>query len=85
MPTLTIEYSTDAERIQIERAVAFVREMRHLGTTAPHGTVLDACERFALDAGRRLLVGTLEAAIRTRAEGEKKVPAARRRGRRAGP
>lgn len=85
MPTLTIEYATDAERLQIERAIAFARELQHLGVTAPHGTVLDTCERFALTAGRQLLVDTLEAAIRTRAEGEKKVPAARRRGRKPGP
>jgi hypothetical protein len=85
MPTLTIEYATEAERLQIERAIAFVREMQHLGATAPHGTVLDACERFALDAGRKLLVEQLEATIRTRAEGEKKVPAARRKGRSDGP
>jgi hypothetical protein len=85
MPTLTIDYTTDAERIQLERAIAFVREMQHLGATAPHGTVLDACERFALDAGRKLLVEQLEAAVRTRAEGEKKVPAARPKGRRPAP
>jgi hypothetical protein len=71
MPTLTIEYTTDAERIELERAIAYVQEMRRLGATAVHGTVLDTCETFALDAGRRLLRDNLAAAVQTRAEAEK--------------
>ena len=43
MPTLTIEYTTEAERIELERAVAYVQEMRRSGASAEHGTVLDAC------------------------------------------
>jgi hypothetical protein len=85
MPTLTIEYTTDAERIQLERAIAFVMEFQDLGATAPHGSVLDHCERFALGAGRQLLVDNLEAAIRTRAAVEKKVPVAKRRARKPAP
>jgi hypothetical protein len=73
MPTLTIEYTTDAERIELERAIAYVQEMRRLGATAVHGTVLDTCETFALDAGRRLLRDNLAAAVQTRAEAEKKL------------
>ena len=44
MPSLTIEYTTDAERLELERAVAYVAEMRRLGATAAHGTALAACE-----------------------------------------
>ncbi len=71
MPTLTIEYRTDAERLQYERAIAYVREMMHLGATAPHGTALAACEAFALDRGRALLRDNLAAAAQARADAEK--------------
>lgn len=53
MPTPTIEYSTDAERLQYERLIAYTREMMRLGATAAPGTVLETCERLALDRGRR--------------------------------
>lgn len=85
MPTLTIEYTTDAERLQYERLVAYVQEMNRLGTTAAHGTVLDACERFALDRGRQLLRDQLAATVQTRADAEKKSPGAAPRGRRPAP
>jgi hypothetical protein len=75
MPTLTIEYTTDAERLQYERMIAYIQEMNLLGLNAAHGTVLDACETFALDAGRKLLCDNLAAAIQARADIEKKVPA----------
>ena len=75
MPTLTIEYTTEAERIELERAIAYVQEMRRLGATAAHGTVLDACETFALDTGRQLLRDNLAAAVQARADAEKKSPA----------
>lgn len=85
MPTLTIEYNTDAERLQYERAIADVREMMHLGATAPHGTALDAGETFALDRGRALLRDNLAAAAQARADAETKSPATGRRAARPGP
>ena len=75
MPKLTIEYTTAAERIELERAIAYVQEMRQLGATAAHGTVLDTCEAFALDTGRRLLRDNLAATVQARADAEKKSPA----------
>jgi hypothetical protein len=42
MPTLTVEYDTDAERLQYERAVAYVRELNRVGADAAPGTGLDA-------------------------------------------
>jgi hypothetical protein len=36
MPTLTIEYTTEAERLQYERLVAYVQEMMHWDS--PHLT-----------------------------------------------
>ena len=40
MPTLTIEYETDAERLILEQAAAYVAEIRRVGATAPAGTVI---------------------------------------------
>jgi len=75
MPTISFQFDTDAERLEIERAVAYVTEMRQLGRTAAYGTVLDTLERFALDQGRALLRDNLAATVQARAGGEKKVPA----------
>ncbi len=80
MPTLTIEDTTDAERLQYEHSIAYVQEMNRLGLTAAHGTVIDSCEIFALDRGRKLLRDNLAAAVQARADAEKKGPA---RGRKA--
>src|SRR4051812_10193363 len=55
MPTLTIEYQTEAERLILEQALAFFAQMRQVAATAADGTVLAACERVALDSGRRLV------------------------------
>jgi hypothetical protein len=68
MPTLSFEYRSEAERIAIERAVAFVAEMHALAHTAPDGQVLHACEGHALDAGRDLLRATLRHAVQQRIE-----------------
>jgi hypothetical protein len=67
MPTLTIEYTTDAERLALEQAIAFFTQMRHVAATAPDGTVVAACEQVALSAGRQLLRRTLAAAVQARA------------------
>ena len=80
MPTLTIEYSTEAERLQYERMIAYVQEMSHLGRTAAHGTVMNTCELYALDRGRAVIRDQLAATVQARADAEKKSPA---RGRRA--
>lgn len=72
MPTLTIEYATEAERLQYERVIAYVQELHRLGGTAAHGTVLETCELFALDQGRQVLRETLGAAVQGRIDAEKK-------------
>lgn len=66
MPTVSFDYRTEAERLAIERAVAFVAEMHSLAQTAPDGQVLPACEGHALDAGRDLLRATLRHAVQQR-------------------
>jgi hypothetical protein len=74
MPTLTIEYSTESERLALERAIAFVTEMQHVAGAAAYGTVLDACETHALQAGRALLRDTLESAVQSQIDAQKKKP-----------
>ena len=66
MPTVSFEYRSEAERIAIEQAVAFVAEMHSLAQTAPEGHILHACEAQALDAGRDLLRATLQQAVQHR-------------------
>jgi hypothetical protein len=68
MPTLTIAYSTDAERLAYERAIAFVAEMRQLAQSAPGGGVIGACEDLALSRGRELLRATLATAAQARVD-----------------
>ena len=78
MPTLTIEYQTEAERLILERAIAYASGIRRLAVTAPHGTVLAACEQLALTEGRKLLRDPLAAAIQARADAtdsKKNIPA----------
>ena len=84
MPTLTIEYTTETERLQYEQLIAYVQEMTRLGATAAPGTVIDSCERFALEHGRQLLRSNLEAALQARADAEKKSPATARKAARRG-
>ena len=68
MPTGTFEYRTEAERVTIERAIAFVAEMHDLARTAPPGQVLDRCEQQAADRGRELLRDTLQRAVQARVD-----------------
>jgi hypothetical protein len=63
MPTLTLEYRTDAERLALEQAIAYVTHLQQLALSAPDGTVLAACEQLALHDGRALLRSTLAAAL----------------------
>jgi len=78
MPTLSIEYQTDAERLLLEQAIAYATDLHRLALAAPDGTVLAACEDRALTAGRHLLRDSLAAALQARADAtdaQKKSPA----------
>ena len=66
MPTLTIEYRDENERLALEQAVAYIHDLRQLAVEAPAGTVLEACEGLALEKGRALLRSTLAAALGSR-------------------
>jgi hypothetical protein len=69
MPTLTIEYHDEAERLALEQAIAFFTQLRQVAQTAPAGTVLAACEQVALQDGRALLRRSLAAAVQARVDG----------------
>lgn len=66
MPTLTIEYRDEAERLALEQAIAYFAHMRQLAHTAPPGTVLATCEELALRDGRALLRRSLADALHSR-------------------
>jgi hypothetical protein len=66
MPTLTVHYRDEAERLALEQALAYVTQLRQLAQDAPDGTVLAACEQLALRDGRALLRSTLAAALESR-------------------
>ena len=70
MPTLTINYETDAERLLVEQAIAYLSHMRQVATTAPSGEVLAACEKAALKQGRQLLRDTLAGAAQARIDAD---------------
>ena len=83
MPTLTVEYATEPERLALEQAIAFVTDLHRLAAAAPHGTVLGACEALAVSDGRKLLRDSLTAAVQARAaaaDAPKKGPAGTRGG-----
>ena len=63
MPTLTIAYRDDAERLALEQAIAYVAQLHQVAQDAPNGSVLAACEKVALTEGRTLLRSTLAAAL----------------------
>jgi len=66
MPTLTIVYRDDAERLALEQAIAYVAQLRQVAQEATDGSVLAACEQLALAQGRALLRSTLAAALEGR-------------------
>lgn len=68
MPTLTIHYETEAERLAYERAVVFVAELHQLGMDCPADRVVDACEDLALGRGRDLIRDSLADAIQARVD-----------------
>lgn len=68
MPTLTIPDETEAERLDNERAIAFVAEIRRLGPDRPADRTLDACEALAHDRGRRLVRDSLAPAVQARVD-----------------
>jgi hypothetical protein len=83
MPVETFEYRSEAERVAMLRAIAFVAQMHDLALSAPAGQVMDLCEGQAIAAGRDLMQSTLQQAVQTRidqAEEKKGRPVSARAG-----
>ena len=72
MPSLMIHYQTDAERRDIERAVAYVAELHQLAQGCPPADLLEACEGLALGKGRALLRDGLASAVQARIDAAEK-------------
>ena len=72
MPSLTIHYQTDAERRDIERAVAYLAELHQLAQGCPPAELLDTCEGLAQDKGRALLRDGLASAVQARIDDAEK-------------
>jgi ABC-type Na+ transport system ATPase subunit NatA len=66
MSQLIIEYSDGTERLALEQAIAYVRDLHRLAQTTPDGTVLKVCEALALASGREMLRTTLSTALKGR-------------------
>lgn len=65
MPVDTFEYRTEAERLAMRRAIAFVAQLNDLALAAPSGQVLHCCEQQAVTAGRDLLQASLQQAVQS--------------------
>ena len=72
MPILTISYQTEAERRDIERAIAYVAEMHQLAQGCPPGDLLDTCEGLALDKGRAMLRDGVASVVQSRIDAAEK-------------
>ena len=68
MPTLTLNYETDSERLLIEAAFAYVSTMRNAAMTAPAGSILRVCEEIAVGKGKEFLRDSLEEVVNGRIE-----------------
>jgi hypothetical protein len=73
MTRTTIELDLDpAHESLIRDYAAFLDEMKHLAATAPHGSVLLACERVVVERGREQQRRVLEQAVLTRIDDAEK-------------
>lgn len=66
MPRMMIEYHDENERLVLEQAISFVRQMHQVAQTAPAGGVLAACEKVAVERGPAVLRQGLAAAVQSR-------------------
>jgi hypothetical protein len=67
MDDLTIRVETPLQRLLVERALAFAKELEQVADAAPDGLVLDRCESVALATGREFLRTALADALERQA------------------
>ena len=72
MTPLTLTITDPTERLLVEHAMSFVRELKTTATTAPDGRVLHDAEAFCLNRGREFLRTVLTTAVQAQAEAVEK-------------
>ena len=72
MPTITVTYESESERVAYQRAIDYAAEMLRVAQTVPDAHIVDACEGLALDQGRQLLRDSLGDAIQARIDAVEK-------------
>ena len=74
-PPLTLTITDPTERMIVERALVFARELQTTATASPDGRVLHNAEAFCFLQGREFLRSSLETVLQAQAEAvEKKGP-----------
>ncbi len=76
-PTIHLEVPLQHEAL-LRRVLALAEELDQLASTAPPGTVFEACESAVVDGGRQVQTQMLQEAVARRIE------TAEKRGRRSG-
>jgi hypothetical protein len=69
--TITLEIDPAHESLLRDYAV-FLAEMKQLAAAAPHGTVLDTCEKAVVHQGREHQRRVLEMAVEARVQDSEK-------------
>jgi hypothetical protein len=72
MAPLTITITDPTERLIVESALAFARELQATATNSRDGQVLDNAEGFCLNQGREFLRSALTAVVQAQAEAVEK-------------
>jgi len=72
MPPLTLTITDPTERLLVEHALAFARDLQSTATNALDGQVLRNAERFCLQQGREFLRTALTTVVQAQAEAVEK-------------
>jgi len=67
MDELAVRVETPLQRLLVEQALAFAKELERAADEAPDGQVLDRCERVALTSGREFLRNALADTLESQA------------------
>lgn len=69
---LTLAITDPTERLIVERALAFARELQATATASPDGRVLHNAESFCFFQGREFLRASLETVLQAQADAVEK-------------
>ena len=72
MPPLTLTITDPTERLLVEQALAFARELRATATNSLDGQVLRNAEGFCLNQGREFLRTALTTVVQAQADAVEK-------------